>query len=242
MSERLPDQFSTTHWSLVIAAGHRALPEADEALATLCSRYWYPLYAYLRRRTYSEHEAQDLTQAFFARLLERNTLAAAEPTRGRFRAFLLTSLKNFVADQRDHGVAQKRGGGQTVLRFDFDSGESRFRLEPAHELTPERLFERDWALAVLNTVTARLEAEFAAQGQSAHFAHLKPFLAGATGDERYSDLAAVLAMTPAAARQAAHRLRRRFRELLRTEVTETLADPCDVDDELRRLFASVAAK
>ena len=230
--------FQTTHWSLVLRAGNRADREADDALAALCGRYWYPLYAYVRRRSADVHEAQDLTQEFFARLLEKNTLAAASPGRGRFRSFLLTAVKNFLANQRDRDHAAKRGGGARTLSLDWDSGESRLKMEPAHDLTPERLFERQWVLTLLELVMRRLQQECEAAGKAGQFERLKEVLTG--GQERlpYAAAAAELGMSEEAARQAASRLRKRYRELLREEVSQTVAEPRDIDDEIRSLFAA----
>ncbi len=229
--------FQTTHWSLVLRAGNRADREAEDALAALCGRYWYPLYAYVRRRTADLHEAQDLTQEFFARLLEKNTLAAASPERGRFRSFLLTAVKNFLANRRDRDNAGKRGGGTRKLSLDWDSGESRLKMEPAHDLTPERLFERQWVLTLLDLVMRRLQQECEAAGKAEHFERFKEVLTG--GKERlpYAEVAADLGMSEEAARQAASRLRKRYRELLREEVSQTVAEPRDIDDEIRNLFA-----
>jgi RNA polymerase sigma-70 factor (ECF subfamily) len=229
--------FQTTHWSLVLRAGNRVDREAEDALAALCGRYWYPLYAYVRRRTADVHEAQDLTQDFFARLLEKNALAAASPERGRFRSFLITAVKNFLANQRDRNQAVKRGGGARTLSLDLNSGESRLRMEPAHDLTPERLFERQWVLTLLDLVMQRLQQECETAGKAGQFELLKEALAG--GKERlpYAELAAELGMSEEGARQAASRLRKRYRELLREEVSQTVAEPEDIDDEIKSLFA-----
>jgi RNA polymerase sigma-70 factor (ECF subfamily) len=229
--------FQTTHWSLVIRAGNRADREADDALAALCGRYWYPLYAYVRRRTADVNEAQDLTQEFFARLLEKNTLAAASPERGRFRSFLLTAVKNFLANQRDRDHAAKRGGGVRKFSLDLAGGESRLNLEPAHDLTPERLFERQWVLTLLDLVMQRLRHECEAAGKGAQFERFKQVLTGGQEKLPYAEAAAELGMSEVAARQAASRLRKRYRELLREEVAQTVAEPEDVDDEIRSLFA-----
>jgi DNA-directed RNA polymerase specialized sigma24 family protein len=173
-----PGRFATTHWSLVLAAGRPAQPAADQALAALCQAYWYPLYAYVRRRTADMHAAQDLTQEFFTRLLEKDFLAHADPERGRFRAFLLTALKNFLASEGDRARAVKRGGGRPILTLDFVAGESRYRLERADSQTAERLYERQWALALLDRVLGLLRAEYAAAGKEERFDRLKPFLGG----------------------------------------------------------------
>lgn len=229
--------FHSTQWSMVLRAGHAEDPDAPRALESLCERYWQPLYAYVRRRVSDRHHAQDLTQAFFAQILEKNLVERASPERGRFRSFLLTSLANFLASDRERAGAQKRGSGRRVLSLDFDSGESRLSLEPAHSLTPEKLFERHWALAVLDNVVSRLSAEFTAAGKERQFLVLKDALTGERPD--YPSLAESLGQSEDAVRQAVHRLRKRYRELLREEVAQTVEDAADVDDELRRLFDSL---
>ncbi len=228
--------FQTTHWSLVLRAGHREDRDADAALAALCQRYWFPLYAYLRRRLADVHEAQDMTQEFFAWLLEKNTLAGASPERGRFRAFLLTAAKHFLANQRDRAKAQKRGGGVRAWRLDLDAGESRLGLQAFDDLTPERIFERQWVLTLLDLVMQRLETEYRSSGRAEQFERLKGALTGQRDRLPYAGLATELAISEDAARQAASRLRKRYRELLRAEVSQTLAEPGDVDDEIRSLF------
>lgn len=235
-----PD-FATTQWSLVLRA-HCTSDSAVGALQTLCERYWYPLYAYVRRRGFDSHAAQDLTQAFFARLLEKNSLAAASPDRGRFRAFLLTSLKNFLTNEWEKEQTQKRGGGQRPLslQLNLDAAESRLHLEPAHAITPERLFERQWALQLLELVMNRLQAEQVAAGKEALFQHLKDALIAGADRLPYPAIAAELQISEEAARQAASRLRKRYRELLREEVSQTVATPADVDDEIRSLFQVLA--
>jgi RNA polymerase sigma factor (sigma-70 family) len=235
-----PD-FATTQWSLVLRA-NRTSDSATAALQTLCERYWYPLYAYVRRRGFDSHAAQDLTQAFFARLLEKNSLAAASPDRGRFRSFLLTSLKNFLTNEWEKEQTQKRGGGQRPLslQVNIEAAESRLHLEPAHSLTPERLFEQQWALQLLELVMNRLHAEQLAAGKSAAFELLKDALTGGTDRLPFPTIAAELQITEEAARQAASRLRKRYRELLREEVSHTVATPADVDEEIRSLFQVLA--
>jgi len=229
-----PD-FATTQWSLVVGAAAREQPDAEEALALLCRRYWYPLYSYVRRRVADVNEAQDLTQEFFARLLEKDTLAHASPERGRFRAFLITSMRNFLANEWDRTHAQKRGAGSRHLSLDFDSGESRLHFEPADERSPERIYEREWALLLLELVLQRLAAENAAAGKQRQFEILQPTLAGSR-TASYEQIAKDLGTTEEAARQAAHRLRKRYRELLREEIRRTIAEPGEVDNEIRSLF------
>lgn len=235
-----PD-FATTQWSLVLRVGRNS-DSATAALQTLCERYWYPLYAYVRRRGIESHQAQDLTQEFFARLLEKKSLAAASPDRGRFRAFLLTSLKNFLTNEWEKGQAQKRGGGQPAvsLQLNLDSAESRLSLEPTYNLTPERCFERQWALLMLELVMKRLQAEHESAGKARHFELLKEALAGGAERLAYVNIAAELGVSEEAARQAASRLRKRYRELLREEVSQTVAGPEEVDDEIRSLFQVLA--
>ncbi|MGC3970033.1 MAG: sigma-70 family RNA polymerase sigma factor [Pirellulales bacterium] len=209
------------------------------ALAELCRGYWYPLYAYVRRRTGNPHDAQDLTQAFFAELLEHEKLAAALPERGKFRAFLLTALRNFLVNEHERATAKKRGGDAAVLSLDFADGESRWNLEPYSEETPERIFEREWTLTLLTHVLERLREEHEIAGKSELFAALRGTLDGSSGETSYSEIAAKLGLSNDAARQAAARLRRRYRELLRAEVLRTVAEPADVDAELRGLLENL---
>jgi len=230
--------FATTHWSMVLAAGQRASPEAEAALAELCQRYWYPLYVYVRRRVGDLHQARDLTQEFFARLLEKRSLARADPERGRFRSFLLTALQHFLTNEWHKGQAQKRGGGRRVLPFDFEAKDSTARHEPAHQWTPERLYERQWALTLLDRVLTELRVEYDTAGKARLFEQLKDFLGGETKTSTYAAAAAALDMSEGALRVAAHRLRKRYRELLRHEVAQTVADDADIEDEIRALFAA----
>jgi RNA polymerase sigma-70 factor (ECF subfamily) len=244
MASRSPDSssvpqgaadFATTQWSLVLRAGDRRRPDADAALAGLCKRYWFPLYTYVRRHGRDAHEAQDLTQEFFTRLLEKNALAVAAPERGRFRGFLLTAMKNFLANEWDRAHSHKRGGGRPQLSLDLDAGESRLNLKSARADSPERAYEQQWALTLLEVVVAKLEAEFAAEGKARQFELLKGAITG-EGNLETDQVAGQLGMSGDAVRQAASRLRKRYRELLRAEVAETVAAPGDVDDEIRSLF------
>ncbi len=232
-------QFASTRWSLVAAAGQRGSPEAEEALATLCRLYWYPLYAYARRQIPRSEDAQDLTQAFFARLLEKDYLQAADARRGKFRSFLLTAFKHFLANERERNGAQKRGGGRIVLPLDFRAGEERFRREPVDPRTPENQYERRWALTLLEQTLGRLRAEYEAAGKSRLFEALKGTLTGEPAGVPYARLAADLGVTESVVKVAAHRLRRRYGELLRAEIAQTVASPDEVDEELRSLFAAV---
>ena len=235
-----PSQFPATRWSLVVAAGDPHRKEARSALVSLCESYWYPLYAYLRRRAYSSDQAQDLTQEFFVRMIEGRYLDRAEPEKGRFRAFLLTSLKFFVADEDDRRRARKRGGGM-VVPLEFSSGEERYQREPAHDETPERIYERRWALSVLDRVVEKLRNEFVQHGRPDHFERLKVFLLGQS-DAPYGALAQELNTSEGALKVAIHRLRKRYRELFRQEIADTVADPAAVESELRHLAAALTGK
>ena len=232
-------RFATTHWSIVLAAGQQRSAEARRALAALCETYWYPLYVYVRRQGYSANDAQDLTQEFFARLLEHNYLAAADREKGKFRSFLLASLNHFLAKEWRRAGAQKRGGGRVAISLDLASGESRYGLEPAHALTAEKIYERRWALTLLEQTLAKLRDEFSSGGKLKLFEHLKPYLGGEKGTVPYRQLAAELGMTEGAVKVSVHRLRRRCRELLRAEIAQTVAGPDEVDEELRDLFKAV---
>jgi RNA polymerase sigma factor (sigma-70 family) len=233
-------QFPTTRWTLVVAAGDPRRKEARSALISLCENYWYPLYAYLRRRGYQADPAQDLTQEFFTRMLEGRYLDRADPEKGRFRSFLLTSLKFFVADEEYRQRALKRGGG-AILSLEFSSGEERYQREPAHDETPERIFERRWALSVLDRVVERLRSEFLQHGRPEHFERLKVFLLGQS-DAPYSALAREMNTSEGALKVAIHRLRKRYRELFRQEIADTVADPAEVESELRFLAAVLAKR
>jgi RNA polymerase sigma-70 factor (ECF subfamily) len=233
-------QFPTTRWTLVVSAGGPRRKEAQSALVSLCENYWYPLYAYLRRRGFPADQAQDLTQDFFIRVLEGRYIPQADREKGRFRSFLLTSLKFFVADEEDRQRTRKRGGG-LLLPLEFSSGEERYQREPAHSETPERIFERHWALSVLDRVVDRLRDEFVQRGRPEHFERLKVFLLGQS-DEPYAGLARAMNMSESALKVAIHRLRKRYRELFRQEIADTVADPADVESELRYLATALTTK
>jgi len=235
-----PSQFPTTRWTLVVAAGDPHLKESRSALVYLCENYWYPLYAYLRRRGYPVDQAQDLMQEFFIRVLEGRYLDRADPEKGRFRAFILTSLKFFVADEEDRHRALKRGGG-AVLPLEFSAGEERYQREPAHDETPERIFERRWALSVLDRVVEKLREDFVQHGRPEHFDRLKVFLLGQS-DAPYAALAGEMNTSEGALKVAIHRLRKRYRELFRQEIADTVADPVEVESELRYLAAVLTRK
>src|SRR4029453_6171501 len=232
--------FPTTRWTLVIAATGSRRTEARSALVSLCEGYWYPLYAYVRRRGYPADQAQDLTQEFFIRVLEGRYLDRADPEKGRFRAFILTSLKFFLADEGDRSRAQKRGGGK-VLSFEISSGEERYQREPAHNETPEWIFERRWALSVLDRVVDRLRAEFVHHGRLVHFNRLKAFLLD-QAETPYAALAREMGTSEGALKVAIHRLRKRYRDVFRQEIAETVADADDVESELRYLAAALTRR
>jgi RNA polymerase sigma factor (sigma-70 family) len=234
--KRLPvraDRFATTHWSIVVSAGGNRSPEASRSLAVLCENYWFPLYAFVRRAGHSAEDAQDLTQEFFVRLLDKQYLAAADSKKGRFRTFLITAIKRFLANEYDRVRAKKRGGGQKTVSL--EGLEDRYRQEPADTLTPDRIFEQQWALALLDRVLGRLQAEMAADDKATLFEALKGHLTGGQV-VGYATTAAGLGMTEGAVRVAAHRLRRRYRELLREEIAETVASPDEIEEEIRYLF------
>jgi RNA polymerase sigma-70 factor (ECF subfamily) len=222
---------------MVLAAGRRASPEAHESLAQLCQTYWFPLYAYVRRKGYSPDDACDLTQTFFARLLEKNWLTSADRTKGRFRAFLLTAMKHFLADEWDRERAEKRGGGRALLPLTLDTAEARYAKEPADLETPDRIFERRWALTLLDEVLARVRSEYARDGRASLFEALHPCLVGERTAQPYAELASTLGSTEGAVKSAVHRLRARYRQALREEIASTLDDAARVDEELRHLLA-----
>jgi RNA polymerase sigma-70 factor (ECF subfamily) len=232
-------RFATTHWSVVLAAGRPKSASYQQALETLCQTYWFPLYTYLRRQGYDSHQAEDYTQAFFAGLLAREGLRLADPKRGKFRSFLLTSLKNFLSNERARARAKKRGGGRKVLSLDVDNAESQYALEPRDELSPEKLFERSWALTVLARTMAHLQAEAVSTNKLKLFDHLKIYLTAEKSSVPYRDAAAELDMTEGAVRVAIHRLRRRYRELLRDEIAQTVTSDDQIDEEIRDLFTAL---
>lgn len=233
--------FATTHWSVVRTAGDLSAAGANAALESLCSRYWQPLYAYVRRMGRNPADAQDLTQAFFARLLAGNMFAQADPARGRFRTLLLTSLKHFLANEWEKARSLKRGGGMIPIPLDFDTAETRYGQPPSREESPDRAFDRQWALSILDVVLTRLRREYADCGREALFLGLRETLTGARAETPYRSLAVQLGLSEGAVKIAAHRLRHRYRELLREEVARTLADPSEVEVELRHLFAALVS-
>ncbi len=237
---QLSHRFPTTSWSLIEAAGRDSSGSAD-ALGALCAAYWTPVYAFVRRKGYSREESEDLSQAFFARLLEHRTWAEARQERGKFRSFLLAAVTHFLANEWDRSQALKRGGDCTILSlsFDFETGEASYHREPFHELTPEALFEKQWALALLDRVLGRLREEYARRAKAAHFDVLKAFLTGDRDRGQNHEVAVQLEMSEPTLRTAVHRLRRRYAELLREEIAATVADAGEVDSEIRFLLAAL---
>jgi len=219
-----------------MSAGHTSSPDSRRALASLCETYWYPLYAYVRRRVPDVSEAQDMTQAFFAELLEKNYVGSATPDRGRFRAFLLTAFKHFLSKQWEKAKAQKRGGGRAPIPLDFESADSSIRIEPASGITAEQFYDQQWAIALLGQIIKQLEAECEQSGKSKLFEELKGFIIGDHIGTSYGQVAEKLNLTEAAAKKAASRMRRRYRELLREEIAQTVEGPDKVGDEIRNLF------
>jgi RNA polymerase sigma-70 factor (ECF subfamily) len=231
--------FKSTHWSVVLAAGDRDAPEWREAMAALCTTYWRPLYAFVRRQGNSPEQAEDLTQEFFARLLEKNYLRTVDREKGLFRSYLLGCLRHFLANERDRQLAHKRGAGRKPLSLDFRTAEKSYRLEPSDERTPDRVYDRQWALTVLHEVLDRLQAEWATTGRTVHFDALKIFLTGEDRPATYSEMASQLGVSVSAIKVAVHRMRRRYGELLREEIGRGVNDPAEIDEELRRLYVAV---
>ena len=231
-------RFDTTQWSQVVLAGGKGDADARSALEALCEAYWYPLYAYARRQGLDAEVARDRTQGFFAHLLESDLLTVADPERGRFRSFLLTSFKNFMSHEREKDAALKRGGGAVTMSLDADDAETRFGLEPVESLTPDVLYERRWALTLMERAMNAL-AEEAGESSPERFQRLKSYLTGSEAQWPYTEAAAELGMSEAAVRVAVHRLRARYGELLRAEITDTVVDAAEVDDELKHLLTVV---
>ncbi|MBI5386538.1 MAG: sigma-70 family RNA polymerase sigma factor [Verrucomicrobia bacterium] len=232
-------EFPTTHWSVIVQAGQHSTAEATAALEQLCRTYWYPLYAYVRRRGYGPEEAEDLTQEFFARLLQKEFLAGVAPDKGKFRSFLLASLNHFLANEWARAQTAKRGGGREWVSLDDTEYEHRYALEPASETTPEKLFERQWALTLLDQALQRLRQESVAAGKAAQFDRLKGFLSSEGSEPSYAGLAAEWQMTPNAVAAAVYRLRQRYRECVREEIAQTVAGPEELEEELRHLFGAL---
>jgi RNA polymerase sigma-70 factor (ECF subfamily) len=232
------DIFATTHWTVVLAAGRRHTPQSDGALEELCRTYWFPLYAYVRRRGHNKQDAEDLTQAFFARFLEKNFLENLAGEKGKFRAFLLASLKHFLANEWDRSQAQKRGGGAAHLSLDWQTADTKFQVAATNEPSPDKAFDREWALALLAQVIERLQKECEADGKTKLFEQLKMFLMAGKGGSAQSEVAQSLGMEEGAVRVAVHRLRKRYRALLREEISQTLMDKSQVEEEMRALFGA----
>jgi RNA polymerase sigma factor (sigma-70 family) len=231
--------FNTTHWSVVITAKQGDTPEAAAAMERLCQTYWYPLYAFLRREGRSRHDAEDLTQEFFVRVLRGQFLENVSPRKGKFRSFLLTSLKHFLSDVWDKARAQKRGGGQIFIPLDVHNAEALYLLEPDTTATPDEVFEQRWALTVLSQALKRLREEFGTAGRIAEFDQLKVFLSTPTEPGAYNDLAVELGMAVDTLAVKVHRLRQRYGELIRAEISHTVSDEAEVEDELEHLFEVV---
>ena len=234
--------FVTTHWSVVLTAGGSDTTGARDALAKLCQTYWYPLYAYVRRRNFSPPDAEDLTQEFFARFLEHHWVGNADREKGRFRTFLLSAMNHFLANEWDKARAQKRGGGAPLLPLQFDTAETRYVREPADNVTPEQHFERRWAMTLLETVVNRLQSEYERDGKAELFAALNPCLVGDRTSQPYETLAKKLGVSEGAVKSAVHRLRQRYRQLLRDEIAHTVAAPGEVEEELRHLIAVLGGR
>jgi RNA polymerase sigma-70 factor (ECF subfamily) len=236
-SAHAASDFRTTHWSVVLAAADTDSPRRQSALSALCQSYWYPLYAFARRQGRNPQEAEDLTQDFFARLLAKNGLASVSRGNGRFRSFLLASLKNFLANDWDRNHAIKRGRDFVIISWDEQSAEQRYLVEPRHEATPEKLFEQSWALTVIEGVLEQLRKEYADAGKGRLFEAIQTYLSGDDGADTYAAMAAKLNMTEGAVKMAVLRLRENFRHRLRAEIAQTVGDTGEIDDELRHLFA-----
>jgi RNA polymerase sigma factor (sigma-70 family) len=233
-------RFATTNWSMIVQAGAEESQATRAALSVLCQIYWYPLYAFCRRRGAGRHEAQDLVQGFFAQLLEKGFVAAADRERGRFRTFLLTTFRRHVSKVREHDTAQKRGGGRTVLSFDFEDGEGRYKLEPEDNRTPEAIFERRWALTLLARTLEALREQFRQAGREDRFEVLKEYLDGGGKPPSHREAGERLGLSEGAVKVSVHRLRKQYRALLRAEISQTVADPDAIDDEIRHLVQALA--
>ena len=231
--------FATTHWSVVLAAGQSDSAQQEAALQQLCKAYWYPLYAYIRWRGHGPEDAKDLTQEFFLRLIEKNWLEGIATEGARFRSFLLTMLKAFLANAHDHAQAAKRGGGRIFVPLDAQEAEGRLGSEPVADQTPETIFERRWAMAVLDEALTRLRQAAEAAGKSGHFEALHPFLSREPDEGEYAAVAARLGMSNGAVGVAVHRLRQRYRDMLEATVADTLRDASQTEDEMRHIFLAL---
>ena len=233
-------RFATTRWSLVLAAGRQTHLQSAEALSSLCEMYWYPVYALIRRQGYSADDGADLTQEFFTRVLEKHYFHDADPTRGRFRAFLCASVRHFLSNQRDRARTLKRGGSQAPISLDVETAEGRYQLEPHHDLTPEKLFDRRWALIQLDRALTRVRDDFVSAGKGELFDRLKGFLTGDTDEVPYGEMAKSMGMSEGAVKVAVHRLRRHFRDTLVEQIAETVSDPTDINPEIQYLLNAVS--
>jgi RNA polymerase sigma-70 factor (ECF subfamily) len=228
--------FRTTHWSQVLEASNQTSPSAAAALEKLCRTYWYPIYVYVRRQGHAPHDAEDLTQEFFARLLRLNSLDGVAPQKGKFRTFLLVSLKHFLADAWDAATAAKRGGAHTILSLDDDTAEEHCQIESVADVPPDVAFERRWVLTLLEQALAALRAEYVSAGKARQFERMKGFLGNPAEDGEYDRAAAELGMSSGAVAVAVHRLRQRYRDLVRAEIAQTVTGAQEMEEELRHLF------
>ena len=233
-------KFATTHWSMVLAAGDTSAFQHEQALSSLCQTYWFPVYAFLRQCGHDAHQAEDHTQGFITYLLEKHVLRRADPECGRFRSFLLGTLKHYLTDERDRAKAQKHGGGRQILSLDFADAETKYVIEPADNLSPEKLFDRYWALTVLNQTIRKLKMETENAGKKNIFSALKIYIASEGDSVPYRDMAKEQNMTEGAIKVAVHRLRKRYRELLREEIAHTVGSEEQIDAEIQDLFVAVA--
>jgi RNA polymerase sigma factor (sigma-70 family) len=233
--------FNTTHWSVVLTARESEGAAAHAALEQLCQTYWYPLYAYVRRRGFNPQDAEDLTQGFLAHLLGQSFLATVTPAKGKFRSFLLAALQNYLADQRDRAMALKRGGGQTVISLDLEHASERYASEPLDQLSPDKVFDRNWAMALLERARAQLEEEYRRAGKDHFYRVLRQFNFDGPGAPTYSETAAQLDMSENTLKSLVHRFRQRYRQLLRDEIAQTVSSAAEVDDEIRYLLNAASA-
>ena len=239
-SQKKPSDFSTTNWSVILQVGRTDVARAAAALEWLCRKYWHPIYVFIRRRGSNHHEAEDSTQAFFAYLLEKETMKSVDRRKGKFRSFLLASLTNFLLNEHDRRQTLKRGGNRQIISLDEMAAEKLYSQEPIEHFSPEKLFERRWAITIIEQVLTRLKNEYTAAGKADVFVKLEPGLTGEVMPGLYADWSAALNMSEGAVKVALHRLRRRFGELLRSEVAYTVADPAEVAEEIRYLLAAIS--
>jgi RNA polymerase sigma factor (sigma-70 family) len=233
-------RFATTHWSLVLAAGSPESTRYQEALEILCQTYWYPLYAFLRKRGHDVHKTEDHIQSFLAYIIEKCALGRADRNRGKFRSFLVASLRNFLNNEWDHAHSKKRGGHKRILSLDTMTAEARYALEPVDRLSPDKLFERSWALTILDKAMTRLQSELTDKNKGDLFNHLKTYMTADRDTVPYQATAQTLGMTETAVKVAVHRLRKRYRELLRDEIAQTVSEEMHIDEEIGNLFSALA--